>query len=99
MESLTRREFAGAAGAAALVTARGYAQIAGAGDRLRIGIIGCGGMATEHMKSLVKMREADNLEIVAVCDIFDKRTQAAAQHGLHFHQELLRAQRSARMGT
>ena len=79
MGSLTRREFAGAAGAAALVTARGYGQIAGAGDRLRIGIIGCGGMATEHMKSLVKMREADNLEIVAVCDIFDKRAAAAAQ--------------------
>ena len=76
MAQLTRREFAGAA---ALVTARSYAQINGAGERLRIGVIGCGGMAMEHMKALVKMREADNLEIVAVCDIFDKRAQAAAQ--------------------
>jgi len=79
MESLTRREFVGAAGAATLATARSYGQVAGAGERLRIGILGCGGMATEHMKSLVKMRQADNLEIVAVCDIFDKRTAAAAQ--------------------
>ncbi|MFB3776979.1 MAG: Gfo/Idh/MocA family protein [Bryobacteraceae bacterium] len=76
MAQLTRREFAGAA---ALATARSYAQVNGAGERLRIGVIGCGGMAMEHMKALVKMREADNLEIVAVCDVFDKRAQAAAE--------------------
>jgi predicted dehydrogenase len=76
MAGLTRRQFAGGA---ALATARSYAQITGAGERLHIGVIGCGGMATEHMKALVKMREADNLEIVAVCDIFDKRAQAAAE--------------------
>ncbi len=77
MEPWTRRQFVGAA-ASAIPTARSYSQIAGSGERIRIGVIGCGGMGTEHMKALVKMREADNLEIVAVCDIFDKRTEAAA---------------------
>ena len=76
MESFTRREFVGAA---ALVTAGSYSRVAGAGERIRIGVIGCGGMATEHMKVLMKMREPDNLEVVAVCDVFDKRTAAAAQ--------------------
>ncbi len=79
MDSVTRREFAGAAGAVVLATARSAAQVPGAGERLRIGVIGCGGMAMEHMKALVKMREADNCDVVAVCDLFDKRAQAAAQ--------------------
>ncbi len=51
----------------------------GANDRLRIGVIGAGGMATNHMETLVKMRDGDNLEIVNVCDIYDKRLDAAAQ--------------------
>ncbi len=79
MESFTRRQFVGAAGAVTLATARGYSQIQGAGERIRMGVIGCGGMATEHMRALVKTRETDNLEIVSVCDIFDKRAEAAAK--------------------
>ena len=77
--SLTRRQFAGALGAATALTARGYSAITGANDRLRIGVIGAGGMATNHMRSLVKMRAGDNFEIVNVCDIYDKRLDAAAQ--------------------
>ncbi len=76
--TLTRREFAGAVGAAAM-TARAYSQITGAGQRLRIGIIGAGGMATNHMQNLVRMRDGDNFEIVNVCDIYDKRLDKAAQ--------------------
>ena len=83
MESFTRREFVGAAGAVTVANARSHAQIAGAGERIRIGVIGCGGMAMDHMKALVKMREAENLEIVAVCDLFDKRAQPAGAQGAH----------------
>ena len=36
-------------------------------------------MATGHMRNLVKMRESDNVAVAAVCDIFDKRAQAAAK--------------------
>lgn len=79
MDSLTRRDFVGAAGGVTLAAARSAAQVAGAGERLRIGVIGCGGMGNEHLKALVKMRESDNCEIVAVCDLFDKRAAQAAQ--------------------
>ncbi len=78
MESYTRREFVGAAGAAVAMTASSRAQVAGAAERIRIGVIGCGGMGMDHIKTLIKMREAENLEIVAVCDLFDKRTEMAA---------------------
>lgn len=56
-----------------------YAKIVGANERLRIGVIGCGGQANDHMRNLVKMRESDNCDIVNVCDIYDKRAEQAAQ--------------------
>ena len=73
---VSRREFVATSAA---LTAKAYSQVSGANDRIRIGVIGCGGMATGHMRGLVKNREADNAEIIAVCDIYDKRLQAAAQ--------------------
>ena len=78
MMDVSRREFLGAAGAAVL-TAKSYAQVKNAAGRLRIGVIGCGGMANSHMRALVKMREAENLDIVAVCDLYDKRAEEASQ--------------------
>jgi predicted dehydrogenase len=78
MEPVTRRGFFGAAAAAAC-TARAWSQVAGANERLRIGVIGCGGMATGHMQQLVKMKESDNLELTAVCDVYDKRANEAAK--------------------
>jgi predicted dehydrogenase len=61
-----------------VLTASGYARVAGANERLRIGVIGCGGMATGHMRSLVTMRESDNFDIAAVCDIYTPRVERAA---------------------
>src|SRR3954451_18591730 len=75
--SISRRDLF--AGAALSMTARAYSQIAGANERLRIGVIGCGGMAGKHMKNLVRMRQGDNIDITAVCDIYDKRAQQAAE--------------------
>ena len=65
--------------AATAWTATSNAQVKDANARLKIGVIGCGGMANGHMRSLVKTREADNIEITAVCDIYDKRVEAAAK--------------------
>jgi predicted dehydrogenase len=70
---VTRRGFLAAA------TAASYSQIRGANGRLRIGVIGCGGMANGHMRSLLKMKESDNCEIAAVCDVYQKRLDEAAQ--------------------
>jgi len=61
------------------VSARSYSAIIGANERITIGVIGAGGMATNHMETLVKMREGDNFEIVNVCDIWEKRLDKAAQ--------------------
>jgi predicted dehydrogenase len=66
-------------GAASLLSARSYSAIVGANDRLRIGVIGAGGMATNHMKALVKMRDGDNFTIDSVCDVYTKRRDIAAQ--------------------
>src|SRR5690348_3100618 len=75
MSQITRREFVGAAA----VAAHAYGQIAGAGERIRIGVIGCGVQANAHMRALVKMRESENIDILGVCDIYSKRAEAAAQ--------------------
>jgi predicted dehydrogenase len=61
------------------MTARAYAQVSGAGERMRIGVIGCGSQATAHMRTLVRMRESDNLDVLNVCDIYTPRVEAAAK--------------------
>ena len=68
--NVSRRQFVrSVAAATSLLTARSNAAVVGANDRIRIGVIGAGGMANNHMRTLVKMREGDNFEIVNVCDI------------------------------
>lgn len=48
-----------------------------ANQKLKIGIIGCGGIANgKHMPSLKRL---DNVEMVAFCDIVEERAQKAAQ--------------------
>ncbi len=51
----------------------------GANDKLRVGVIGTGGMAGGHMRSLVQNRDKDNVEILAVCDVYDKRAEQASK--------------------
>ena len=47
----------------------------GASDKVRIGIIGCGGIANgKHMPSLKKL---PNVEMVAFCDLIEERAQNA----------------------
>ena len=49
--------------------------------KLRVGIIGCGGIANgKHMPSIAKIKEA---EMVAFCDIvIEKAEAAAAKYGI-----------------
>jgi hypothetical protein len=53
--------------------------VLGANDRLRIGVIGCGGQGTGHMNSLVGRSEADNLRVVAVSDVYQRRVNRAKE--------------------
>ena len=100
---ITRRQFAlrltaSAAGMAAFgstlgMSAKSYARILGSNERLRIGIIGCGGMANQHMRALMGMKESDNVEIASVSDIYTKRLDRAKEltgaRGLKNYQEIL----------
>ena len=74
MTPLSRRDFV----AGTTFTALSYGKITGANERLRIGVIGCGGQAMGHMHALVKMRDSDNCDVINVCDVFDKRAEQAA---------------------
>jgi predicted dehydrogenase len=53
-------------------------RVLGANNRLRLGVIGCGDQANNHLRALARMKESDNLDIVAVCDVYQKRLDAAA---------------------
>jgi predicted dehydrogenase len=76
--NLTRRSFLAASMASVVTYAASRSQVLGANDRLRIGLIGCGSMGSNHLQALAKMKDSDNLEIVAVCDVWRKRLDAAA---------------------
>jgi predicted dehydrogenase len=80
---ISRRAFVSASAASIVATAAGANRVLGANNRLRVGIIGCGGLAQgAHIPSLMKMKDSDNVEIVAVCDVYQKRLdQAAATTG------------------
>lgn len=77
----SRRTFI--AGAAAtvppLLSAKSAARVIGANERLHVGVIGAGGNANGHMRALKKLADEDNVEIAAVCDIYDPRREAAAE--------------------
>lgn len=81
--SLSRRTFiaAGAAVGAARsrLTAKSAARVVGANERLHVGMIGAGGNARGHMRALNRLAEEDNVEVTAVCDIYDPRREAAAE--------------------
>jgi predicted dehydrogenase len=53
------------------------ASILGANDRIRVGVIGCGGMGTGHLGDLVKRSESENIQVVAASDVFQKRLTRA----------------------
>jgi myo-inositol 2-dehydrogenase / D-chiro-inositol 1-dehydrogenase len=50
-----------------------YAAISGASERIRFAVIGCGGMGTGHLGSLVKRSSDDNIQVVAVSDVYQRR--------------------------
>ena len=66
----------GAALAGASASAASTARIEGANDRIRVGLIGCGGMGRSDLRDFVKVK---NVECVALCDVDDAqvaKTQA-----------------------
>ena len=60
-------------------SAKSYSRIWKANERVNMGVIGCGGMGNAHLEALMNMRSGDNIAIVKVCDVFDKRLEMAAE--------------------
>ncbi len=76
----TRRDFikTSAIGAgAAVVSAKSMGRIMGANNRMQVGIIGVGGMGTSHLNRMLKDKDALNVDIAAVCDVYTRRMNKA----------------------
>jgi len=76
-----RRQFlkTTAAGTAAAMTATSYARVAGANDRIAIGQIGCGNRGFgAHMTGVHNHAKEQNIEIIAVCDVWTEHVERAA---------------------
>jgi predicted dehydrogenase len=88
-DGTTRREFLKTAGvtAAGLLAATAAAKssvyavqaprVIGANDRINIGHIGIGGQGMAHVNILKSNKQKNNTESVAVCEVWDKRLNAA----------------------
>ncbi|MEK7404034.1 MAG: Gfo/Idh/MocA family oxidoreductase [Acidobacteriota bacterium] len=59
----------------ALATRSGQAsgRVIGANDRVNIGVIGCGGRGTYVGRTFAKVGETNPTQVVAVCDVYQKR--------------------------
>jgi predicted dehydrogenase len=66
-----------AAGPLAAQTASSASNVAGANDRIRIALIGCGGMGSGDLGDFLKVK---GIECVALCDPDDRRTARAAKN-------------------
>ena len=81
-----RREFLKAGGAALAATAvswnaKSYGAIAGANDRVRVGVIGCGDrMKGALIPAFLQNSKDMNFEFVAVSDIWNRRREEGAAY-------------------
>jgi len=77
--AMNRRSFirkSALAGAAAAFSARSYAQIAGANERVRVGVIGFGLIGRIHTRSFHGLKES---KVVAVSDCYRPRMDACVE--------------------
>jgi len=51
--------------------------VLGANERINFGVIGVGGMGTGHLHKLLQRKEADNIRVVAVSAVYQKRLSRA----------------------
>jgi len=58
------------AGSATALSARSYARVPGANDRIRLGQLGCGGRSQGHVRMVHMAAQRTPVEVIAVCDIW-----------------------------
>jgi predicted dehydrogenase len=95
MTKRTRRSFlkdaaAGAAGAGVaslastpVVSAQSQDKVAGANRRVRVGLVGCGGMGTGDLRAMLRL----GAECVALCDVDDEQTAKVRANVEKNHQQ------------
>jgi len=71
-----RTSVQGAAGLA--VSARSASRVLGANDRIRLGLIGCGGRGNYLLSQILQLSQAHNLEISALCDVWKKNLDSTS---------------------
>lgn len=90
-KGISRREFMRAAGvttasvvASSLIPGLAQAKgtmasprVIGANDRINYAVIGVGGMGNGHLNALKSLEEEQNIRVVGVCDVFEKRRERA----------------------
>lgn len=54
-------------------------RVLGANDRINVGVIGVGGRGFYVAREFAKAGETENAQIVAVCDVYEKRKKRAAE--------------------
>jgi predicted dehydrogenase len=57
------------------------AKIIGANDRINFGFVGVGGMGAKHLTIIRDFAAAENVAVVAACDVFEKRRAEAKMKG------------------
>ncbi|MFN3420562.1 MAG: Gfo/Idh/MocA family protein, partial [Armatimonadota bacterium] len=79
MEGQTRREFLKQVATLNSVTVLSKS-VFGANEKINVAVIGCGGMGFAHINTLLALKQrGEPVDIVAVCDVWQKRLDAAAQ--------------------
>ncbi len=78
-DEVSRRTFVAGGLAALPFTARSYARVAGANDRIQIGQLGCGHRARGHREMLKKSAATDpNFDVRSVCDLWTANRERGA---------------------
>ena len=80
-ESINRRAFlkAGLAGTVTLAAGPAALGVQGANDSISIGCIGVGGRGTALLGEILALASKKNVQVTAVCDVWQKNRQAAAK--------------------
>lgn len=79
---VSRRSFLKSAsyGAAAAAVTPAWARVIGANDRINIAVIGLGLRGSDHLNLLLEHRKnKQDIEVVALCDVYQKRLNAASK--------------------
>lgn len=100
--AVTRRDFLKTTGATTLTAVAGSLlateaaagsrtpalspRVIGANDRIRVGIVGVKGMGGGHIKHVLEGMPGANIEVAAVCDIWEK-ARAKAREAARLHSE------------